>query len=118
MKVYESIWRLFKVYEGIWKYMEVYKVYLDILKKSSSALPSRLSDLIRPYSILFWVILFDFALICVILLHFVLFWYYSTLFDLVLTLFDFIRSYFELIRPYFDLIRSYSGTNKTKKGSR
>ena len=51
MKVYESIWRLFKVYEGILKYMEVYKVYLAILKKSSFPLPSHLSDLIRPYSI-------------------------------------------------------------------
>ena len=53
MKVYESIWRLFKVYEGIWKYMEVYKVYPDILKNPpppSLLVSPILFDLIRSYS--------------------------------------------------------------------
>ena len=62
MKVYESIWRLFKVYERIWKYMEVYKVYPDILKNHPPRFPPRLSDLIRPYSILFYLILSYFVL--------------------------------------------------------
>ena len=83
--------------------MEVYKVYLDILKKSSSSLPSRLSDVIRHYLTIFDLILVSFALFCLICLnlrYFALFCFilrYLAIFWLILTLFDLIRFDFDLI---------------------
>ena len=83
MKVYESIWRLFKVYEGIWQYMEVFKVYQKDPPPASLPVSATLFDLIRPYSTLFWFILPYVA--------FALIW---------LNLYDFVRSCY--ILAYFD----------------